>query len=70
MTVAIVVHPREEKYIAIGFAGPESGKGSIIVYDLVKRKVKRSYNTSAIASLAWTNTGKYIHFCSSTSHSS
>lgn len=47
--------------MGLGYENLDTGSGFVIVYDLVKQKVYRSYPTSAITSLAWTPTGDQLY---------
>jgi hypothetical protein len=54
-------HPREEKYIAIGYDGNDETRGALVIWDVGKRKAKRFYNTAAIASAVWSHTGDFLY---------
>ena len=53
--------PKDERYIAIGFDGASEEEGSVVIFDMAKRKPHRVYETGAITSLAWTHTGEALY---------
>ena len=47
--------------MAIGYDGASTSDGAIVIFDLTKRKPYKSYNTSAITTLAWQHSGEVIY---------
>eukprot|EP01038_Epipyxis_sp_PR26KG_P005985 gene5985-8242_t len=58
---AIQISPKDEKYIALGFEGSNNKSGAIVIFDLQKRKVYRSYKTNAISSIYWHHLGEILY---------
>eukprot|EP01041_Mallomonas_annulata_P006170 gene6170-12502_t len=57
---SIATCPKEERYVAIGFDGPFADVGAVVIYDILKRKPYRFYNTSAVTSIAWHHSGDFL----------
>lgn len=53
--------PKDERYMAIGFDGPSESEGAVVIFDLVKRKPHRVYETGAVTSLAWAHPGEALY---------
>ena len=49
--------PKDEKYIAVSFESTLVIHGAVVIFDLSKMKAHRVFETKAINTLAWTNTG-------------
>jgi len=56
----IDVSPKDPRYVALGYDGPYSDAGGVVVFDLVKHKQHRYYNCAAVASLAWHHSGDIL----------
>ena len=52
--------PKDEKYIAISYDAISSSTGHVVIFDLTKQRPYRSYDTSAIVSLAWQHQGEML----------
>lgn len=50
-----------EKFLAIAYDGEDATHGRVIIFDLVKRKPHRVYETSAVTSLCWNHMGDMLY---------
>jgi hypothetical protein len=64
--------PKDDKFIAVAFGdsatlarGGGSGSGSVCVFDLVKRKLLRSFPVAGVAGMVWNHTGDSLFVGSS-----
>ncbi len=53
----VQICPKDEKYLAISYSGPSHDVGSIVLYDMHKRKVVKLFKTSAITCILWNTLG-------------
>lgn len=52
---------QDERYLALGYDGASDEEGCVVIFDLVKHKPHRSYQTqAAITTMAWHHTGEQI----------
>lgn len=58
---AIHMCPKDEKYLAIAYDGATPDEGSIVIFDLVKHKPHRVYETAGITSIAWVHNGEHLY---------
>jgi hypothetical protein len=58
---SLQICPKDERYIAIGFDGASESEGAVVIFDMVKRKPHRVYETGAVTTLAWTHTGEALY---------
>ncbi len=56
----IAICPKDERYLAIGCDGTSTDQGMIVVFDLMKHKIHKSFKTNAVAHFAWHNLGDHI----------
>lgn len=52
--------PKDERYLAIACDGTSTDAGMLVVFDLSKHKIHKSFKTSAIANFVWHNSGDII----------
>ena len=60
--------PKDDKYVALAFSGGAAaggGGGVVCVFDLVKRKLLRSYPIKGVAAMVWNHTGDSLFVGSS-----
>jgi hypothetical protein len=57
----IMMCPKYEKFLAIAYDGEDATQGRVIVFDLVKRKPHRVYETSAATGLCWNHSGDMLY---------
>ncbi len=50
--------PKDDRYLAVGFGGSSATAGAIVIYDLMKSKVHRTFKTSAITCMDWMCSGE------------
>jgi WD40 repeat protein len=50
--------PKDERYLAVGFDGVDNG--AIVVYDLVKHKILKQFQTHGISALQWHQAGEVL----------
>ncbi len=53
--------PKDDKYLAIGYGGSSVNEGSVVIFELVKHKVQRTFKTAAVTSMDWRHTGDYLY---------
>lgn len=53
----IALCPKDEKYLAVSFESTLVHQGAVVMYDLSKMKAHRVFETKAVSTIAWTNTG-------------
>lgn len=52
--------PKDERYLAVGLEGPLSNIGALVIFDLVKQKPLKVFETAAIASICWQHHGDVL----------
>eukprot|EP01035_Chromulina_nebulosa_P020105 gene20105-26103_t len=57
----IHICPKDERYIALSYEGPNDDIGSVVIFDLKKKLPFKQYRTTAITSLAWNHTGDFLY---------
>lgn len=52
--------PKDDKYLAVGFDGADFGTGALVIYDLSKSKVHKTFKVPGVTSLAWHHAGELL----------
>ncbi len=53
--------PKDDRYLAIGYGGAAASMGAIVLFDLLKNKVHRTFKTAAITAMDWTCSGETLY---------
>lgn len=57
----IQISPKDEKFIAVGFEGGDLDEGYVVIYDLVKHKVHKSFTVPSVSTMAWHHSGDFLY---------
>lgn len=55
------ISPKDERYVAIGLDGPTLESGLVVLFDLVKNKVYKSFKLPSVTSLDWHHGGEVLY---------
>jgi len=47
--------------VALGYDGPFSDAGAVVIIDLLKHKVLKFYATASVTSISWSHTGEHLY---------
>lgn len=57
----IQISPKDEKFIGVGFEGGDFDEGYVVIYDLVKHKVHKSFPVPSVSTMAWHHSGDFLY---------